>query len=186
MRTIEYLVKAKKFFIETFTDGKFPTREQMLEKLIPSRFVPVNTKILFSLYYTTEILQDKHQKMVEPYGVTASQVEILKILYFSKDSSITQEELGKCTFSSKANISTHLYKLESKGLIKRQEDSNNKRKKLVTLTKPGENLLFTLINDLNPDFIKSFLTKEETKNFLNYLAKIREKMAEVPITTNKK
>lgn len=123
--------------------------------------------------YTKEILDDVHSKMLEKFNITTPQLEIIKILYFSKDSSISQDQIGHYTFSSKANISSHLTKLENKKFITREEDKTNKRRKTVKLTKQGEQKLFDIVDECNPKEFPSLLNKQESKEFLKLLEKIR-------------
>lgn len=171
MRT-KLLLKAKKFFIETFISEKFPNRDELYEKTINSSFVPINSKIFFGIYYLKEILDEIQSNDLKPFNITTPQFEIIKILYFSKEKTLTQSSLKDIIFSSNSNISSLLLRLEEKKLIQRFENSSNRREKILGLTKKGEDLLFDVVENTKFDYLQSFLTNQEAKEFINLNKKL--------------
>lgn len=167
------LLKAKKFFVETFCDGNFPTKEEIAQKMEESSFVPKNSKIIFTTYYTQEVLERQHMKLLEPFGINNANLEILKILYFAKKSTMTQESIGKVMFISKANVSTQLSKLENQNLISRIENKNNKRQKIVNITKKGEEKLYQIAEKMNPWKWENLLEENEIEEYIRLNKKIR-------------
>ena len=182
----KFLLKAKKFFIETFGDGKYPTKDEMVNKLLFSNFIPFNPKIMISIFYTSDKFQEINSKILKPYGITIPQMEIMKVLYFAKSSTLNQDDIGQYTFASKANISSHLVKLENKNIVNRKEDPKNKRQKIVILTKKGEDLLIEIIENLNPIEMKNILPKEEALELIRLLTKVRENMSNFTSNLEKK
>ena len=180
MRT-KFLLKAKKFFFETFGDGKFPEKDVMYEKMMASSFIPDNGKIMFSIFFTKEKIEDFHSNQLKPFDLCNPQMEMMKILYFSKDSSLNQEEIGRYMFASKASISTHLSKLEDKQLISRKENPQNKRQKLVSLTKQGEELLYSITDSCNPHDMPNLLSKEEAKEFIRLMEKVQNNIKNMEV-----
>ena len=54
---------------------------------------------------------------------------------------LTQREVGDHLLAVKSNVSTHLSKLESRGLILRETDENDARNKRLVLTTKGNSLV---------------------------------------------
>ncbi len=67
--------------------------------------------------------------------VTPEQWAILNRLH--EKSGLAQNEVAKLTFKDNANITRIVDKLESKGLVKRQADSNDRRAWKIAITKKG-------------------------------------------------
>lgn len=67
--------------------------------------------------------------------VTPEQWAILNRL--NEKSGLTQNEVAKLTFKDNANITRIVDKLESKGLVVRQPDSNDRRAWKISITKKG-------------------------------------------------
>jgi DNA-binding MarR family transcriptional regulator len=177
MRT-KLLLKAKKFFSETFGTGKFPEKDEMYSTMIQSSFVPKDAKIMFSIFFTKEVFEEFLHTKLEPFSTNPNQIEILKILYFSKDSQVIQEDITRYTFASKASISSQLSKLEKRGFIKRKENPENKRQKLVQLTHEGEDFLFEVSEHWNPFKLRGLLSSQETKTFLELISKVQKNFKE--------
>jgi len=184
MRT-KLLLKAKKFFIDTFAGTTFPEKKDVYEKMMDSSFIPLNPKIMFSTLYTKDLLEDFFSKKLTPFSITLPQFEIIKTLYFSKELTLTQDDLRKYLFVSKANISSLLTKLEHKNLIERKENKLNKRQKLISLTKNGEELLYTILDTINPFQMTSFLTKSETKTYIELNKKIHSSLEKLDLKMRK-
>lgn len=178
MRT-KILLKAKKFFIETFGNKSFPSKKKISETMMKSSFIPMNPKIIFSLFYTQEIVDNENQKRLSKFNISAPQFEILKILYFSKESVMSQDDIVRVMFSSKANISTQLSKLEKEEMIERQENPQNKRQKLVLLKEKGEEKLYEVTEVMNPWSMKDIFDKEEALEYVRLNEKIRNNVSKI-------
>lgn len=84
-------------------------------------------------------------------------------------------------FSQKVNVENGSFtyvanKLENLGLIELVQDKEDKRKKVLVLTKEGQEVVISLRKNLN-DHIENNLSKltiEEKKSFFNCMATMRE------------
>ena len=176
MRT-KLLLKAKKFFLEAFGNKTFPSKEEIAQSMKNSSFIPSNSKVIFSLIYTQDIVDQEHTKQLSKFEINTPQFEILKILYFSKENSMNQDDIAKVMFSSKANVSNQLTKMESLGQVTRIENPQNKRQKLVSLTNLGEEKLYEVAKVMDPWKMKDILTKEETQEYIRMNEKIRDNIS---------
>lgn len=175
MRT-NFLEEAVGFFDETFTGDKFPSREEFYYKTINSNFVPNNSKIFFGIYYIKEILDKIQTHDLKKFNLSIQQFEILKVLFFSKKKIITQHDLNLIIFSSKANLSALLLKLENKNLIKRSENNQNRREKTLNLTKKGEKIVQEVFNCCEVDFLDDLISNNEAQEYIRINTKIIEKL----------
>ena len=103
---------------------------------------------------------------LKKYDITILQFGILINIY--KNNVTTQKELIKYITGDEASITRLVNRLESKNLLKRVSDKDDKRKKRLELTSKGEELIQELIpiahtgnqkltSDLEPDEAKELL-----------------------------
>ncbi len=84
----------------------------------------------------TAYRQAFQQKMKEKdIFITFEMLQIMSCLF--DEEVVNQQEIASRTFRDKSSLSYILKNLERKGLIKREEDKNDKRNKLIHLTKEG-------------------------------------------------
>lgn len=115
---------------------------------------------------------------LKDYDVTRTDVAYL--LAIQKHGEVKQYELAEKFDINTATVTRSLNKLEKKGLIKRKEDSTDKRQKNVVLTDKGKDILdrigekHTLFKN---EIVKDFSSEEysELLNLLNRLLKELEK-----------
>lgn len=87
-------------------------------------------------------------------------------------------ELAESLNVTRANITNLLNVLLDKGLIKQYEDSDDRRKKRLSLTKKG----VTLVNKTQPsclgviNYLTEGFTKEEKQTFLHFLEQCMNKL----------
>jgi DNA-binding MarR family transcriptional regulator len=168
------MLKAQKLAVSLFKNNKVLEKEEIVEKIISSSFVPVGNKVAISIIRTSEILEEYYNLALEPFEITTPQVEIIKILYFSNKKNFSQEKIAKLTFTSKANISSHLIKLEKKGLINREINPKNKREKLITLTELGKDKLLELTDKYEINEFKGLINKIDAENLVKSLSVFRK------------
>lgn len=97
----------------------------------------------------------------EHIDVTPEQWAILNRLH--EKSGLTQKEVAKLTFKDNANITRMVDKLEKKGLVIRQSDSNDRRSWKLSITKKGieiRDLVEPLAVDILAKISKGITEKE--------------------------
>lgn len=75
--------------------------------------------------------------------------EQLVLMYLSTNDNINQDTIAKYYMIDKGAIAKTLGKLEKKGLIKRYENQENKREKLILLLPKGRDIIKHMDNVLN-------------------------------------
>lgn len=98
------------------------------------------------IYFTAQDLKNLAEKMLKPSGLTLEQFHILKNM--SHQAGLSQRELGEIVNKSPANITRILDRLQSKSLITRKENPNDRRASLVFLTDKGHLLISEVFGTL--------------------------------------
>ena len=73
---------------------------------------------------------------IEKLGITGGQFQFLMGL--AREDDITQEELANSFHMNESTIARALRKLEDAGMVQRKVDENNRRKKIIKVTKKGK------------------------------------------------
>lgn len=137
-------------------------------------------KIEQVIFYTIDRTYRQKQNMAQKrfaergMDITPEQWVLLKIVTQYKG--ITQVELAQKAVKDTASITRILDILERKEFLKREQDSNDRRKYIITATQKG----YKYVDD-NLDFIKTIrkdALKGITKAELDTLRTILEKMQE--------
>ncbi len=115
-------------------------------------------------YSLTEILNEFNR----------GEVGVLSYLAFDKDK-VSAGELSDKLNVTTARIASILNSLENKGLIKRKEDKQDKRKTLVTITSKGKKLALKTKEEIINKIIKVIkeVGSDEIKEYARISFKIR-------------
>jgi len=86
--------------------------------------------------------QRVYQKLLEEYGLTGSQLELLGAIYHlsKRDIEVTQILLSQKTGIDPMTTSTILRNLQKKGLINRHESTTDTRARIVEVTDTGSEI----------------------------------------------
>ncbi|WP_419173168.1 MarR family winged helix-turn-helix transcriptional regulator [Halobacteriovorax sp.] len=132
--------------------------------------------IIARMVRTTRIIDKMISEEVSQYNLTKPQFDVLLVLKFCNQESVTTTELAEELMVSKANITGIVTRLEKAKLISKVVDENDTRSKKITLTEPG----LELIDRVMPryfamsDEIYSKFSDEEKQKLLSQLTFIEE------------
>jgi DNA-binding MarR family transcriptional regulator len=120
------------------------------------------------------------EHLFRPYGVSGSTFNVLMILRYSK-TPLAPHEIGERVVVTRPTVTGLLHSLESQGLIKRDPDPGDGRRRRVQLTDSGKELVedllpqvFALLNE-----IFSGLTASEKETLIQLLAKVQATAVDV-------
>ena len=88
------------------------------------------------IYDAAQDIKNFAEKILKPCGLTLEQFHLLKNM--SREAGMSQRELGDLVNKSPANITRILDRLESKSLVKRLDNPEDRRTTVVLLTTRGE------------------------------------------------
>ena len=127
----------------------------------------------FLFNYVAADIKFRLEGELKQYNLTGLQFAILLNVY--KRGPFAQKDILFITNGDEASATRIVEKMEKKGLIKREIDKQDKRKKLLFATHEGEQLLERVIpyaDKANQDTIQSLTPKEQTtlRNILKKIA----------------
>ncbi len=161
-------------------DREFKDFDDVLENgILKSDDLPEIGKAIQSIVRTGDIIKSYIEQFLSKFDLSIAQKSVLDTLFFSKCGYLTQNEISKFMYTSKANVSSILDRMESKGLIKREENKENRREKKVMLTKKGEELLYLTSGHEQFDAVLNSISDEESKKIINITKKLREKISKL-------
>ncbi len=154
---------------------EFESWDEILDKgILKCEYIPEDNKAMLSIVRTGQIIEHIVEQMLSKYNVSIAQKSVLESLYFCENEKMSQSELSKYIFSSKANVSTLLNRMEEKNFIKRENIS--KREKHISLTKEGKKLLEKMYCEFGSKKSDLFKNDKSAKELTNTLLELRSKI----------
>ncbi|WP_291627690.1 MarR family winged helix-turn-helix transcriptional regulator [Clostridium sp.] len=102
--------------------------------------------------------------------------EQIIIIFLSKNENVNQESISKRYMIDKGMVAKTLTRLEDKGFIKREQNPNNKRENIISLTEKSVYIM-KYINAIFDDWNK-ILYGEMSKEDIDCVKRLTDKMAE--------
>lgn len=102
--------------------------------------------------------------------------EQIIIIFLSKNENVNQESISKRYMIDKGMVAKTLTRLEDKGFIKREQNPNNKRENIISLTEKSAYIMED-INTIFDDWNK-ILYGEMSKEDIDCVKRLTGKMAE--------
>ncbi|MCA9496962.1 MAG: MarR family transcriptional regulator [Nanoarchaeota archaeon] len=155
---------------------EFENWDDILDKgIMQCKEINDEDKILISIIRAGKMLEESQNDFLKKYNLSLAQLNILETLYFCPKKYLTQIELSKWTYCSKANISTIIIRMEEKQLVQKINNPKNKKEKLISLTQTGEKKLETIFA-MHANNKTNLFTQEERNFLINSLNKLRFKL----------
>lgn len=134
-------------------------------------FKDLRHETVLNIVRTANHLSAAAAQLFRRFDLTEAQFNVLFALKFA-DGAITQAELGKRLVVTRASITSVLDKLESKGLVRRENVPGNRRIHHVRLTDAGKRLVekvepvyrkevHAVLADLNDDDCRTLISRME-------------------------
>ncbi|WP_299103970.1 MarR family transcriptional regulator [uncultured Tenacibaculum sp.] len=142
-----------------------------ISKDINSTFPNNRVKAFINIKYTANWISSRENEFFKPYGISPQQYNILRILRGANEP--TKVQIIKDRMIERAPNATRLMdKLCDKKLIARIRCEHDRRVVFINITNQGLELLKTIDENIDFDFIHN-LTEEEATQLSNLLDKIR-------------
>lgn len=141
--------------------------------------IPEFAKAMQLIIRTGDVMKELGEKHLAKYDLSIAQKGVLAALYYCPQGYMTQINLSKFVYTSKANMSSLLDRMEGKNFIKREENPENKREKKVLISKKGREVFDNLIKDSEKLPFDNILTDSEAKILKELLTKVRDKHKEL-------
>jgi len=134
---------------------------------------------LLGILVTGELLKKESNRLFDPLGITGAQFNVLILLHAqTEDGTMSQTDLGRLLTVHRSNVTGLVDRLERLGLVRRLNDTVDRRVNRVALTEAGretalkaEELYIGRIHA-----IMSVLKPREWRALSSSLGKIRDSM----------
>ena len=137
-------------------------------------FRSLSQEAVVTLLRTANVLSRRLDAVCQSEGITHQQYNVLRILRGAKGPLPTMEVADRM-IEQTPGITRHANNLESRGLIRREQWSGDRRQTLCQITPAGLRLLERVdpaIDELD-DAFSGRVTREQLENFLEVLALLR-------------
>ena len=127
---------------------------------------------------SARLMSNQLNKSLLEHEVTSEQWAVLSSLW--KKDGVTQQELADLSNKNKASITHLIDNLEKRDLVERRTDENDRRNKMIYLTKEGADLQSTLTKVVSKTMkkITADVDKKELKQCKKALKKMVDTMVE--------
>lgn len=134
---------------------------------------------ILALYRTTDLLQRRLAEVIEPYGISMQQYNVLRILRGAGNAGTPTLDIVDRMVEKTPGITRLLDRLEAKHLVRRQRCPEDRRQVLCWITESGLRLLATLdepVSDMGP-LLLTALSSSEVDELIEMLARIRGQLS---------
>ena len=151
-----------------------PTLQEDLRQTRP--FSSLQQEAYLSVVRTTSALTDRVEDLLKPYGISATQYNVLRILRGAGEGGLCRNELRDRMLTRMPDMTRLLDRMEEAGLVTRARERDDRRMVLTRITARGQELLGELdrpMSDLHRDQL-SRLTDEQLRALIDLLTAVRE------------
>jgi len=128
------------------------------------------------LQLAAETLRARFNDLFKARDLTGSQYNVLRILRGAGTAGLPCREIGERMINRDSDITRMLDRLETRGLIKRERRTDDRRVVLTYITENGAEVLSELdgpVSDLHGEQL-GHLTEKELKTLIGLLGKVRK------------
>lgn len=145
------------------------------EEIKQIKFESEYHKMILNIAYTSNWMSNKMNDLLKPYGISQEQYNILRILKGQKGKAICNGDIQNRMLNKMSNVSRLVEKLRKKDYVKREENVEDRRAVLISITELGLNVLKET-ESLSTEFEKKFkdISIKDAKIVNSLLDKIRE------------
>jgi DNA-binding MarR family transcriptional regulator len=143
------------------------------EEIQQKKFQNASQKAIINVIYTANWFYTNQNTFLKPFGITAQQFNILRILKGQYPKSISGKEIRSRMLDRNSDVSRLLDRLHLKGLITRNICPNDKRAADVSISQQGLDLLITIDKQSKSMEQTLYLSEEDATRLSDLLDKAR-------------
>lgn len=143
-------------------------------------FSSVQEEALLNLLRTADRLNHAMQRAIRPWGVTATQYNVLRILRGAGPGGLTCSEIGGRMLTADPDITRLMRRLKALKLIRQHRDRRDRRIVRTMISETGLQLLEEMDPGLKrtPDALLGHMSAEEIAGLTRLLERARERCAD--------
>jgi len=129
-----------------------------------------------SVIRTAAVLTDEDEQFLRPYGVTATQYNVLRILRGAEPNGLCRNEVRDRMLTRMPDMTRLLDRMEEAGLVVRSRESDDRRMVRTKIATSGLNILAELDGAIEREHKSRFarLSDDELRSLIQMLAKVRD------------
>ena len=141
-------------------------------------FTGLEQEAQLSVVRTASLLVDSFERMLRPFGITATQYNVLRILRGAEPEGLCRNELRDRMLTRMPDVTRLLDRMEDAKLVARTRDSEDRRLVSTKITPKGLRLLDELDDAVSEEHMRRFhhLGKAQLKTLIDLLHTVREKL----------
>ncbi|MBU9712842.1 MarR family winged helix-turn-helix transcriptional regulator [Evansella tamaricis] len=133
----------------------------------------MDRRVGYQLGIVSHLLQNAYNNKLSEYGLTTSQAKVLYVL--NKQGNMLQAEIQKYLYIQSSTMNGIMESMLKRELINKQDDKNDRRSKMISLTEKGRELEETFweeLSSLEMEITKG-LSEEEQQLLLVWLKRVK-------------
>ena len=152
------------------------TESKLLSELKQTKpFRHAGEEAILAIRRTADAVVRAFSRLVEPYGITEHQYNVLRILRGSYPKGLPTLEVGERMLEQQPNVTRLVDRLEKKGLARRERCTHDRRIVRCWITEEGLSLLADMddVVDAKDDQIAGSLSAGEHEQLIDLLERVR-------------
>lgn len=139
-------------------------------------FLQAGEEATLSILRTAEVLMQRAVKVLKPFDLTITQYNVLRILRGSEKEGLPCSQIAERMIQRDPDITRLLDRLQGRGLIRRQRDTQDRRVVVTYIAAPGLTLLSKIDPAVNAHHHYQFkqFTETEVQRLIELLERVRE------------
>jgi DNA-binding MarR family transcriptional regulator len=141
-------------------------------------FTSLEQEAQLNVVRTASLLVDSFEQMLRPYGITATQYNVLRILRGAEPDGLCRNELRDRMLTRMPDVTRLLDRMEDVKLVARARDSEDRRLVSTRITPKGLRLLDELDEAVTQEHMRRFhhLNKTQLKSLIELLNAVRSQL----------
>src|SRR5258708_1591579 len=149
----------------------------LLEELRQTKpFATLEEEALLSIVRTSAVLMDDFEQRLKPYGITATQYNVLRILRGSEPAGLCRNDLRDRMLTRMPDVTRLLDRMEEAGLVERARGDEDRRMVGTRITKEALRLLAKLDKVVADDQKRRFhgVNAKQIQSLIDLLSALRQ------------
>ena len=141
-------------------------------------FTSLEQEAQLTVVRTASLLVDAFEQVLRPYGLTATQYNVLRILRGAEPEGLCRNELRDRMLTRMPDVTRLLDRMEDAKLVARARDSEDRRLVSTRITAKGLRLLEEVQDSVTAEHMRRFhhLGRSQLKTLIELLNTVREKL----------
>jgi DNA-binding MarR family transcriptional regulator len=141
-------------------------------------FTSLEQEAQLNVVRTASLLIDSFEQMLRPYGITATQYNVLRILRGAEPDGLCRNELRDRMLTRMPDVTRLLDRMEDAKLVARARDTEDRRLVSTRITPKGLRLLDELDEVVTQEHMRRFhhLNKTQLKSLIELLNAVRSQL----------